>query len=55
MTADPEAARQNLDSPSEMDPLTSEEVMGKYQKKQGKIGRERRMPSFIQIGTGSQR
>jgi response regulator of citrate/malate metabolism len=55
MTADPAAAQRNLDSPSGMDPLTGEQVMEKYQKKQGQTGKKRQTPSIIQIGTGSQR
>jgi len=55
MTADPAAAQRNLDSPSGMDPLTGEQVMKKYEKKQGQTGKQRQMPSFIQIGTGSRR
>ena len=55
MTADPAAAQRNLDSPSGMDPLTGEQVMEKYEKKQGKIGKQRQTPSIIQIGTGSRR
>ena len=55
MIADPAAAQRNLDSPSGMDPLTGEQVMEKYEKKQGQAGNKQQMPSIIQIGTGSQR
>jgi hypothetical protein len=55
MTADPGAARRNLEPPTGMDSLTGEQVMEKYEKKQGQAGKKQQMPSIIQIGTGSQR